>query len=313
MSADRSTFTVLGAGGFIGAALVGWLESHDQVVHAVTRGALAAFLAARRPAGHVVDCIGVGEDFRTRPMDTANAHVGLVAQCLAELQFASFLLLSSTSVYARASSTHETATLSALPAEPADLYNLTKLAGEALCLADPRPTARVVRLSNVYGIGMPDETFLGHLLREGRANGSVVFRHGPQSDADYINIAAVVRLLPAVAAVGRHRIYNVAAGRNTTHATIARCLSTTAGWRTDFAPSAPTLRNLPIDTARLDAEFVPESSDLTADLPTLLALQTSVGPHRGSASRPGNSHSGIDWTDRLEPAQARARSLAALD
>jgi nucleoside-diphosphate-sugar epimerase len=271
--ADRSTFTVLGARGFIGAALVGWLESHDQVVHAVTRGALEAFLASRRPAGHVIDCIGIGGDFRTRPVDTANAHVCLVARCLAELQFTSFLLLSSTSVYARASTTHETATLSALPAEPADLYNLTKLAGEALCLADPRPMARVVRLSNVYGIGMPEETFLGRLLHEGNAKGGVVFHAGPQSAADYINIAELVRILPAVAAAGRHRIYNVAAGRNTTHAAIADCLRNTAGWQTDFTPSAPTLRSAPIDTARLDAEFAPEASDLAADLPALLALE----------------------------------------
>jgi nucleoside-diphosphate-sugar epimerase len=273
VSADRSTFTILGAGGFIGAALVDWLESHDQVVHAVTRAALGAFLAARRPAGHVIDCIGAGADFRARPVDTADAHVGLVARCLAELRFESFLLLSSTSVYARARATHETATLCALPAEPADLYNLTKLAGEALCLADPRPMARVVRLSNVYGIGMPEETFLGRLLAEGRANGAITLSQGPASAADYINIAAVVRLLPAVAATGRHRIYNVAAGRNTTHAAIADCLRTRAGWRAAVAPAAPTLLDPLIDTARLDAEFAREASDLTADLPTLLALQ----------------------------------------
>ena len=44
---------------------------------------------------------------------------------------------------------------------------MTKLAGEALCLADPRSTTRVARLSNVYGIHMPADTFLGQVLREG--------------------------------------------------------------------------------------------------------------------------------------------------
>src|SRR4051794_27506323 len=100
-------FTILGAGGFIGSALVAWLESQDQVVHAVTRASLPALLAGRQPSGHVIDCVGLTGDFRTRPLETAEAHVGLVARCLAALQFDSFLLLSSTRVYARADATHE--------------------------------------------------------------------------------------------------------------------------------------------------------------------------------------------------------------
>jgi nucleoside-diphosphate-sugar epimerase len=272
VSADRSTFTVLGASGFIGAALVAWLESQDQVVHPVTRASLPALLAGRRSAGHVIDCVGLTGDSRLRPLDTAEAHVGLVARCLGELNFDSFLVLSSANVYARATATCEDAVLPALPGEPSDLYNLTKLAGEALCLADPRPAARVVRLSNVYGIGMPPETFLGQVLREGSATGSVVFRESAASANDYVSVAAVVRLLPAIAATGRHRIYNVAAGSNTSHAAIACCLHDIAAWRIGFAPDAPTLRHPPIDTARLDGEFGPTASNLVVDLPTLLAL-----------------------------------------
>jgi nucleoside-diphosphate-sugar epimerase len=270
VSADRSTFTILGAGGFIGAALVAWLESQDQVVHAVTRAALPALLAGRRPAGHVVDCVGLTGDFRLRPLDTAEAHVGLVGRCLAQLRLDSFLLLSSTRVYARAGATHEDALLPAIPADPSDLYNLTKLAGEALCLADPRPGVRVARLSNVYGAGMPAGTFLGQVLRDGSTTGRVIFRQGPASAKDYVGIAAVVRMLPAIATLGRQRIYNVAAGRNTTHAAIAEHLRDIAGWRTRFAADAPTVRQPTIDTARLDAEFGSTASKLAGDLPALL-------------------------------------------
>ncbi len=149
---------------------------------------------------------------------------------------------------------------------------MTKLAGEALCLADPRPTTRVVRLSNVYGIGMPTETFLGQVLREGSATGNVVLREAAASAKDYVSVAAVVRLLPAIAAVGGYRTYNLAAGSNTSHAVIAGCLRNIAGWRIGFAPDAPTVRYPPIDTARLDTEFWPTGSNLAADLPTLLTL-----------------------------------------
>jgi nucleoside-diphosphate-sugar epimerase len=273
VSVRSPLFTILGAGGFIGSALVGWLDSQDQLVHAVTRAALPALLAARRPCGHVIGCIGLTGDFRSRPIDTANAHVGLVARCLSALRFESFLLLSSTRVYRRASATQEDTVLPVLPADPSDLYNLTKLAGEALCLADPRQTLRVVRLSNVYGPAMPAESFLGEVLREGRLSGGVLFRQGPESAKDYIDIASVVRMLPAIATEGRRRIYNLGAGSNTSHATIAQRLNQALGWQVHFEAEAPTLQLMPIDTSRLDAEFGPTSSSLSADLPTLLALE----------------------------------------
>lgn len=273
MSADTQFFTILGAHGFVGAALVAWLESQDHVVHTVTRASLPALLAARRPAGHVIDCVGLTGDFRERPLETAEAHVGLVARCLSEIRFESFLLLSSTRVYGRAEGTHEDAALPMLPTDPSDLYNVTKLAGEALCLATSRSHVRVVRLSNVYGIGMPAQTFLGQVLREGETTGRIVFRQAAASAKDYVSMAAVVRLLPEIATRARRRIYKVAAGSNTDHATIACRLREIAGWQTSFAENVPTLRYLPIDTARLDDEFGPTSSNLSADLPTLLALE----------------------------------------
>ena len=273
MSHDASPFTILGAGGFIGRALVGWLRSGDRVVHAVTRASLPALLAAGRPAGHVIDCIGLTGDFRVRPLDTAEAHVGVVARCLAELNFDSFLLLSSTRVYARAKDTHEDTPLPCLPGDASDLYNVSKLAGEALCLSDERPTARVARLSNVYGPGMPTETLLGQVLREGSETGKIVFQQSRRSEKDYISLARLVRLLPALAMHGRERLYNVASGHNTSHGELADALRRASGWQISFAPGAPDVRFPRIDTARIAAEFGSPLSKLSDDIPTLLPLQ----------------------------------------
>jgi nucleoside-diphosphate-sugar epimerase len=247
------------------------LERAGHRVRPVTRGALPALLETRRNAGHVIDCIGLTGDFRARPHDTAEAHVGVTARCLAGLRFDSFLFLSSTRVYARAAATHEDTELTCAPADPSDLYNLTKLAGEALCLTDPRPAVRVVRLSNVYGGGMPADTFLGQLLREGGATGAVRLLQSAESSKDYVSLAQVTRLLPAIATGGKHRLYNLAAGSNTSHAAIAAGLHRCFGWHVDFAPGAPTLRFPPINSARLDAEFGAALSNLSADLATLAA------------------------------------------
>jgi nucleoside-diphosphate-sugar epimerase len=272
VSADHRNYTVLGASGFIGAALVAWLESRNQVVHAVTRASLPALLASRRPAGHVIDCAGLTAELRPRPFDAAEVHVGLVARCLSDLKFDSFLLLSCTGVYCRASTTHEDAALSAQPSDPSGLHHVTKLAGEALCLADPRPEIRVARLSSVYGIGMPPGSFLGRLMNDGVDTGGVVFPASAASVQDYVSLAAVVRLLPAMTTTGRHRVYNLASGSNISHATLADRLHAITGWRTSFATDAPASNQRPIDTTRLNDEFGPTSGDLLADLPALLAF-----------------------------------------
>jgi len=270
-SACPTDFTILGASGFVGAALVAALVRAGHRVRPVTRGILPALLETHRNAGHVIDCIGLTSDFRTRPHDTAEAHVGVTARCLARLHFDSFLFLSSTRVYSRATATREDTRLACAPADPSDLYNLTKLAGEAVCLADPRQTVRVVRLSNVYGGDMPNDTFLGQLMCEGRSTGAVRFRQSAKSTKDYVSLDQVTRLLPAIATDGRQRLYNLAAGSNTSHAAIAVVLRRRFGWHVDFAPGAPTVRFPPIETARLNAEFGAALSNLSADLATLAA------------------------------------------
>jgi len=66
-----AAFTVLGASGFVGGALVAALERAGHRVRPVTRGALPVLLETRRNADHVIDCIGLTGDFRDRPNDTA--------------------------------------------------------------------------------------------------------------------------------------------------------------------------------------------------------------------------------------------------
>lgn len=177
--------TVLGAGGFIGHHLALHFRDLGHEVVAVDRAGLPAFLTGGGEAGHVVYCIGLTGDFRTRPLDTAEAHAGIVAQVLQRVRLESLLYLSSTRLYARAEMAREDVPLPVQPAAASDLYNVTKLAGEALCLSDPRPCIRVARLSNVYGPGMGVASFLGQVLAEGAASGRVLLRQSLRSAKDY--------------------------------------------------------------------------------------------------------------------------------
>jgi nucleoside-diphosphate-sugar epimerase len=245
------------------------LRAQNCGVRAITRIGLPAFLAERCPAGHVIDCIGLTADFRTRPVETAEAHVGLVGRFLSELDFRSFLFLSSTRLYARAELAREDVALAVQPGMPGDLYNITKLAGEALCLADTRPGVRVARLSNVYGPGMGAGSFLGQILREGAATGQVVLGQSLRSAKDYVALSDVVTSLRAIAERGAVRLYNVASGANVTHDAIAGVLGRCMGWRFTVREDAAALRFPRIDITRLVTEFAAPRHALLDDLPRL--------------------------------------------
>jgi nucleoside-diphosphate-sugar epimerase len=262
MSADRP-ITVLGAGGWIGAALVAELRRQGRPVRAVDRAGLPAWLAERDSRGlsqgPVIDAIGLTADFRQRPHATAEAHVGLLSQVLQRPGIEQLLYLSSTRVYARSTDTREAAPLPCLSSDPSDLYNLSKLLGEALVLQDPRPGLKVVRLSNVVGPGQPTSTFVGALLAEARAGGVVTIQQPADTAKDYVTLADVVRLLPLIAERGQQRLYNLGRGSNTSHAEVAAWLER-QGARVRFASGERASSGLsfpPLVIERLAAEFEP--------------------------------------------------------
>lgn len=273
--------TVLGAGGWVGGALVAQLQTQGQPVRAIARAQLPNWLAGSEPVS-VIYSIGLTADFRSRPHATAEAHVGLLSQVLQRPGLEQLLLLSSTRVYGRSSATDETTPLPCLSSDPSDLYNLSKLMGEALVLQDPRPGCRVVRLSNVVGAGQPSTTFLGQVLEAAQQNDRVRLEQPASTAKDYVALSDVVRLLPQIAQGGRQRLYNLASGSNTNHRQIAALLQQ-RGIAVDLhepATSTPPPRPIAID--RLAAEFEPPAPGLEACRALILGPATP-GLGHGSA------------------------------
>lgn len=194
-------------------------------------------------------------DFRERPLQTAQAHVGVLADLMQRYEFQTFLYLSSTRVYAGVETAMEDTSVHIQPANPDHLYNVTKLAGEALCLARGTPGWRVARLSNVIGPGDSPKNFLPSLISDARTSRRVMLRTAPDSSKDYIAVSDVVRAIERVALGGRHRIYNVASGRNTNHRTIADLLRIKFGAEVSYADQAALVAFPEISIARLVDEF----------------------------------------------------------
>lgn len=254
MNLPTFVFTVLGASGYIGGRLVSHLRAQGHTVWAPSRGDSLVF---NRPLGHVVYCVGLTADFRSRPFDTVDAHVGLLAEVLRRAQFDSLLYLSSTRVYLGVLETAEDAPLTVLPGDPSYLYNLTKLTGESLCHSSGRAGVRVARLSNVVGPCMDAASgnLVADLVKQAVRQGHVVLRSDPRSSKDYVHVFDVLNWLTRIALDGRCMVYNVASGIQTTHAQWIDWLQQRTGCTVDVQSTALPHHFPQIAVSRLQNEW----------------------------------------------------------
>ena len=242
-------FTIIGASGFIGSHLAARLRARGDDVTLVTRD---RWLQPADDLGHVVYCIGVTADFRTRTLETAQAHICRLTEVLQHGRFESLLYLSSTRVYAGAVRAREDATFQVNPASLDDVYNLSKLMGESLCLAVPDDRVRVARLSNVFGPDWESRNFLVSVISEALDTGALLFRTAPDSVKDYIGLEDVIDALLAIVESGTDRIFNVASGKNVSNRQIAARLAEICGCRVAFAPDAAAVVFPVIERERLN-------------------------------------------------------------
>lgn len=248
--------TILGGSGTVGRRIAARLAAAGSPAFVPARGEAAIW---REDLGTVIYCIGVTADFRTRPLETIEAHVTVLRQLLAEARFDRLVYLSSTRVYGGADSldrpARESDELRVNAQSGSDLYNLSKLMGESLCLHGSHGKAVVARLSNVVGGDDADsENFLPSLLRDARA-GHIHLRSALDSAKDYIAIDDAVDALLALARGPAEGIYNVASGVRTTHAEWIDALVRDTGARVTVEPGAPRILFPPIDITRIRTEF----------------------------------------------------------
>jgi len=245
-------WTILGSSGAIGSRLVTRLRDIGQTVYTPKRNDI---ILSRKSMGHVIYAIGLTADFRQRPYETVQAHVSMLAELLQKGDFDSLLYLSSTRVYGRSISGNEDAPLTVLPQDSSDLYNLSKLMGESLCLQDTRTTVRVARLSNVVGgENNNPANFLPSIVREAMS-GHIMLLTALDSAKDYIHIDDVAEILPRIAAEGRERIYNVASGLYTSHEQWIKQIVAKTGCSVEVLSGAPSVSFTPIDISRIRSEF----------------------------------------------------------
>ena len=250
-----TAFTVLGGSGFIGSHLLRQLRSQGFSCSSPRRDENVL----NRPLGHAVYCIGLTADFRGRPWDTARAHVCRLLEILEKGDFTSLLYLSTTRVYEGGESAREEDPLYLHPSKPDALYNISKLMGESLCLSSGRADVRIARLANVYGGDFSADSFLSYVVRDAVGQGKVILQSATTSEKDYVHIDDVARLLPQISLSGKHRIYNIASGVNTTNRALMEVIQRVTGCAVEVADGAEwaVFPTICIDRIRDEFGFVP--------------------------------------------------------
>jgi len=245
-------FSVFGSNGFIGSNMVNFLKSQKIECDTLELNDEKIF---ERPLGHVIYCIGITADFRERPYDTVESHVCLLHKILKKCNFNSFLYLSSTRIYSNSSSTNEDTELSVNPNKFEDLYNISKIMGESLCLVSSKPNVRIARLSNVVGNYLNTNDFLSSLIHDAVVKKKILLHTTLESEKDYAYIDDVVKILPKISLQGKEKLYNIASGKNTKVIEIINEIKRITNCEVNFASNASEQSFPRINIKRIQDEF----------------------------------------------------------
>jgi nucleoside-diphosphate-sugar epimerase len=244
-------YSVVGAQGFIGAALVAQLREEGKEPYLPERGDDALL---GRDLGRVFYCAGLTGNYRDRPFAAVEAHVSQLARLLENGRFERLVYLSSTRVYDAnpEAQGREDAPLRVNPTDPEHLYELTKLLGENLAVNRSGGRGAAARLSYAFDWTPGATGFLSDWLRRAGESRDLSLDTSSGDGRDYIHRDDAAAGLRAIVDSDLNGVVNLAAGKITTNADMAETFSD-AGWRVDFRREAQPQPVRPPDVAKLAA------------------------------------------------------------
>jgi nucleoside-diphosphate-sugar epimerase len=251
--------SVVGSNGFIGQELVSRLRSMGFPVLELNRDNFDAGLNSE-DLGHIYYCAGTSKNFLTDSFDTVDAHVTKLSQILNKGSFKSLTYLSSTRLYDFSDLGESQQTDSSFrinPHVPRNLFDLSKLLGESMCLMSTNPSVRVARISNVYQNIQDSNGFIGELLRwySEFPHLPLVIPSCKEERRDYIHMDDLLTYLIHIGTRGQQRIYNVGTGINILNSELEKILREQRSFKLRFSHEDCFADSIRLDVKLIQSEF----------------------------------------------------------
>jgi len=244
-------YTILGSNGFIGKELTSYLEEKGQ--ECFTPEIRETNLEGM-DLGHVIYSAGV-PNFMERPFDAVDAHVCKLKKILQNSNFESLIYFSGGRVYNKMKATNEEEDLIFNPLDKNDLYGISKIMGESICIASENPRVHIVRLTNVTGNNFTSHLFLPSIIRDAITKNKIKVFTSLSSKKDYVYIDDVLELIPKIGLSGKNKIYNVASGKNIESGKLINKISEITGCDVEVSPESKEYSFPETSISRIKEEF----------------------------------------------------------
>ena len=207
----KNSYTIFGQG-FLGTNLRKYLKNKKYKIFIPKKG---KFLFNKN-LNNIIYCIG-NDDWKNDPLASYEANLGIIPKIIFRNKFTSFTLISSTRVYINNSSknTSEKNTVKIKSDDPNMLYNALKITAENLCLSIKNKKIKVIRMSNLFGDNFTNQKYiLPTFVRESIRKKKINILINKNSSKDFLFVNEAIYVMMKIIKKSKHRIYNIAAGKN---------------------------------------------------------------------------------------------------
>ena len=245
-------YTIFGSTGRIGSFLKKQMILNGDSVYLPDR---KNYYLEHKNLGHVIYCNGVTSDFKIRCFDTIQSHVCLLSHLLQNSSFDSFNYISSSRLNFPKKNKYAEIRPDFYGDYEIDIYNASKLTGEALCLGSKIPNVKITRICHVVDpYDKRRENFLSDICGQAK-NGEIKLNSSLNTKKNYILIDDLAYLLKVIGPYGKKNFYNIGSDNVISNSDIVEKLVKITNCRISINKDAKTIVEPEINISNLIKEF----------------------------------------------------------
>ena len=248
----KDSYTIFGQG-FVGTNVIKFLQKKKLKIFLPKRGRYKF----SKNLNNIIYCIG-SDDWVNDPRGSFEANLGIVPKIIFYNKFNSFTFISSTRLYLDGikKNTKENSLIHINPNIRNFFFNSLKLSAESLCLSLPNKRIKVVRMSNLFGDNFTNQIYLlPTLIRNSIKYKKIDIYISKNSTKDFIYVNDAFDVLLKIIKRGKHRLYNVASGKNIKLFKILKEIKKITNCKINYTHSSNVVKEPKINIKRITNEF----------------------------------------------------------